>query len=307
MSKQRSAIRNRAEFAAYRMTRRMVGSLGPRGVARVGEVLGELFLTLGRRRREILRFNLDLAYPATEPAERRRLAKDVSRHFGRVSLDALRIHRLEPDELLHEVDVVGFDHAAAAASRGRGIIYLSAHLGLWEVAGLAGGLVRPETILAVNRPLDNPLLEAEVTRFRGRFGNVPLGKRNILRAILRHLADRGAVGFLIDQRVNPDVGVEVPFFDQPTWTHPILARVARKTRAPVVPVCALWEGPGRYSMRLFEPIFPDELAEEELSDVSLTARFSAVTERMIRQRPEQWLWFHDRWRELRLAQEGGNR
>jgi KDO2-lipid IV(A) lauroyltransferase len=306
VSKQRSAIRNRAEFAAYRVTRGAVGLLGARGVARVGEVLGDLFLVVGSRRREVLDFNIELIYPEMTTDRRRSFAREVARHFGRVSLDTLRLQRLEPDELLREVDIVGYEHAAAAAGRGRGIIYLSAHLGLWEVAGLAGGLVRPETILAVNRPLDNPLLEEELNRLRGRFGNVPLGKRNILRTILRHLADRGAVGFLIDQRVSPDVGVEVPFFDQPTWTHPILARVVRKTRAPVVPVCALWEGPGRYSMRLFEPIFPDELAEEERNDVSLTARFSAITARMIRQRPEQWLWFHDRWRELRLAKNSSN-
>jgi KDO2-lipid IV(A) lauroyltransferase len=307
VSKHRSALRNRVEFAAYRVTRSAVGLLGPRGVARVGQVLGDLFLAVGRRRREILLFNLGLAYPAMEPAERRRLAREVSRHFGRVSLDTLRFQRLEPGELLREVDVVGEKYADAAASRDRGIIYLTAHLGLWEVAGLAGGLIRSESILGVNRPLDNPLLEEELIRFRGRFGNVPLGKKNILRAILRHLADRGSVGFLIDQRVDPDVGVAVPFFGQPTWTHPILARVVRKTRSPVVPVCALWEGPGHYSLRVFEPVFPDELTEEELIDLPLTARFSAITERMIRQRPEQWLWFHDRWRDLRLAQEGGNR
>ncbi len=306
MSKQRSALRNRVEFAAYRATRGAAGVLGPRGVARVGEVLGDLFLAVGSRRREILRFNVELAFPGMTAAERRAFAREVSRHFGRVALDALRLQRLEPEELLREVDVVGEEKADAAAGRDRGIIYLSAHLGLWEVAGLAGGLVRSESILGVNRPLDNPLLEQELTRFRSRFGNIPLGKRNILRAILRHLADRGSVGFLIDQRVNPDVGVQVPFYGQPTWTHPILARVVRKTRAPVVPVCALWEGPGHYSLRLFEPVLPDELPEEELADVPLTERFSSITEHMIRQRPEQWLWFHDRWRDLRLARQAGD-
>jgi len=264
-------------------------------------MLGDLFLAAGRGRRVILDFNLALAFPNMVEDERRRMAREVSHHFGRVALDTLRIQRLGPDELLREVTAVGEEHVNVAASGDRGIIYLTAHLGLWEVAGLAGGLIRSEPILAVNRPLDNPLLEDEVTRFRGRFGNVPLGKRNILRAILRQLADKGSVAFLIDQRVTARVGVEVPFFGQPTLTHPILARVVRKMRAPVVPVCALWEGPGRYSLTAFEPVLPDDLTEEELADVPLTARLSAIIERMIRQRPEQYLWFHDRWRELRLA------
>ena len=198
------------------------------------------------------------------------------------------------------VTVVGERHAEQAAALGRGILYLTAHLGLWEVCALTVGLIRPETLLVVNRPLDNPLLEEEVTAFRGRFGNEPLGKRNILRAVLRHLGSRGSVGFLIDQRVSPDVGIEVPFFGQPAWTHPILARIVRKTRTPLVPLCALWDDPGDYTLRFFEPLIPDELGDDELEDLPLTTRLSQITEEMIRSRPEQWLWFHDRWRPLRL-------
>ena len=60
------------------------------------------------------------------------------------------------------------------------------------------------------------------------------------------------------------------------------------------------------SLKLDPNMKADDLTEEDLSDVPLTARFSAITEHMIRQRPEQWLWFHDRWRDLRLAQQAGN-
>jgi KDO2-lipid IV(A) lauroyltransferase len=307
MSKQRSALRNRIEFAAYRVTRGAVGLLGPRGVVRVGEVLGDLFLVTGSRRREILEFNVALAFPEMAAAQRQAFARQVSRHFGRVALDSLRLQRVAPDDFLKQVTIVGEDHIDAAAAHGRGFLYLTAHIGLWEVAALAAGLVRPEKLLAVNRPLDNPLLEAELVRFRRRFGNEPLGKRNIVRSILQHLKTGGSVGFLIDQRVDPSVGIAVPFFGQPTWTHPIVARVARKTGAPVVPACALWDGPARYTVRCFEPVVVDDLPDSELDDVPLTARLSRITEDMIRQRPEQWLWFHDRWRELRLAQEGGNR
>jgi KDO2-lipid IV(A) lauroyltransferase len=270
-------------------------------LARVGEVLGSLFLAAGSRRREILSFNLALAYPEASETERRRLGRRVARHFGRVALDTLRLQRVEPDELLDGVEISGVEHIDRAASLGRGLLYLTAHIGLWEVAALTAGLVRPEKLLAVNRPLDNPYLESEVTSFRRRFGNEPLGKKNIIRGILQHLKSNGSVGFLIDQRVRPSVGVQVPFFGQPAWTHPIMARIVRKTMVPVVPAFALWERPGHYSLTCHAPIIPDELDPDELDDVPLTARFSAISERAIRQRPEQWLWYHDRWRELRTA------
>jgi KDO2-lipid IV(A) lauroyltransferase len=303
VSRERSAARNRFEFALYRGVRAGAGALGPRALAALGSTVGDLFLAASARRREILRFNLSLAFPEMSNDERRRMAREVSRHFGRVSLDILRLQRLGREEFKRFVTVDGEQHIATAAERGRGIFYLAAHMGLWEVAALTVGLIRPETLLIVNRPLDNPLLEAEVVAFRSRFGNEPLGKRHILRTILHHLSERGAVGFLVDQRVNPNVGIEVPFFGHPTWTHPALARIVRKTRTPVVPLCALWEGPGRYQVSIFPPLLPDSLGEAELEDLPLTRRFSEITEWMIRRRPEQWLWFHDRWRNLRVGQK----
>jgi KDO2-lipid IV(A) lauroyltransferase len=213
----------------------------------------------------------------------------------------IRIQKLTPEALLREVEIEGLEHIAAAADLGRGVFYMTLHLGSWEVAALTAGLVRPESIKAVNRPLDNPLLEAELTRLRGRFGNLPLGKQNIMRSIVGQLRKREAVGILIDQRVGSDVGVEVPFFNQPTLTHPILAKISRRTGAPVIPAAALWEGPGRYTLEIHEAIIPDRPPYDELDEVSLTARYSAALEWMIRRRPEQWLWYHDRWREQRLG------
>lgn len=307
MSKQRSDLRNRAEFTLYRAVRGLAVSLGPRSLARIGGAVGEAFLAIGSRRRTILAFNIDLAFPEMPGERRRSFAREVARHFGRVALDALRLQRVDTADFRQQATLVGEENIDAAAAEGRGFLYLSAHLGLWEVAALAAGLVRPEKLLAVNRPLDNPLLEAELVRFRRRFGNEPLGKRNVVRAILQHLQSGGSVGFLIDQRVDPSVGVRVPFFGQPTWTHPILARIARKTGAPVVPACALWDGPGKYTVHCYAPVFVDDLPAAELEDVALTAKWSEITEWMIRQRPEQWLWFHDRWRDIRLARQGATR
>lgn len=307
MSRQRSALRNRVEFGAYRIARAGAAALGPRALARIGAAIGDAFLASSSRRRAIVDFNIGLAFPELSDVGRRRMAREVARHFGRVTLDTLRLQHLDREAFLAGVTVAGAEHIEKAASAGRGIIYLAAHMGLWEVAALTVGLIRPETFLIVNRPLDNPLLEVELARLRTRFGNEPLGKRQVLRTILSHLGAGGAVGFLIDQRVNPDVGVEVPFFGHPAWTHPVLARIIRRKRAPVVPLAALWEGPGRYEVRFFEPLIADELPDEELEDVPLTTRLSRVTEEMIRRRPEQWLWFHDRWRSLRLAAQGSSK
>ncbi len=300
----RSGVRNHAELAAYRLARGVARHLGPGGVAGVGGAIGAAYHRVGRRRREVLAFNLALVHPEWSEGERQAFALAVARHFGRILLDALRLQNATPDSLRRQLEVVGGDHLEAALARGRGVLCLSAHVGSWEVAALETGLRLEGGFAVINRPLDNPFLEAELERFRTRFGNRALGRDNILRAVLRTLGEGRAVGILIDQRARASEGVTVPLLGHPATTHPILARLARRTRAPVVPTWAVWEGPGRYTVKYGPAVLVDDLAAAELTDEALTTRFNQVTESMILDRPEQWLWYHDRWRELREAGAG---
>jgi KDO2-lipid IV(A) lauroyltransferase len=301
VSKKRSALRNRLEFMFLQLARVLVGVLSPAVAARFGTFLGSVFYLVSRRRRRIIDFNLDLAFPEMGVDERRHLAREVSRHFGRVTLDAIRLQGLEPNDLRAEVMVVGQANLQRAIDSGRGFFLLSAHLGSWEAAALIGGLLIPGGMSVIHRPLDNPLLDAELERIRATFGNRTLGKVNISREILQAIKAGEVIGILIDQRPR-DIDFEVPFFGHPANTHPILARLVRRTGAPVVPVFGYWDGPARYTVTFGEPIVPAELTEAELGDGPLTERFMAVTEEAIRRRPEQWLWYHDRWRQLREAE-----
>ncbi len=301
VSKNRSALRNSVEFAAYRFARGLTAVLPPAGLASVGDVLGSLYSMIGGRRRRIIDFNLELAYPEKSRSDRRRLARSVARHFGRSALDAIRVQGLRPEELTAAVEISGWENVENAAALGRGVFFLTAHIGSWEVAALIVGLRLEGGLSVVNRPLDNPLLERELDRLRKLYGNHVFGKRNIVREMLTQLRRGAGVGILIDQRVREDQGVEVPFFGHPAWTHPILARMARKTGAPVVPLFAFLEAPGSYTLRFDPAIVVDELAEADRDDEALTARYIAVLESAIRERPEQWLWYHDRWKQFRLA------
>ena len=302
MSKQRSALRNHAEYGVFRFARALTGIFPPAFLAAVGKALGTVFSLFGGRRREIIDFNLALAFPDKDPSQRRAIARGVAQHFATSFLDAVRIQKLEPEELLSTVEVVGWRNVEKALALDRGVFFLTAHIGSWEVAALATGLKIEAGLSVVNRPLDNPLLEVELDRLRKKYGNHVFGKRNILREMLAQLKKGGGVGILIDQRVREEQGIEVPFFGHPAWTHPILARIARKTRAPVVPTFALRTAPGRYTLRYDEPVVLDDLGEEDLDDVALTTRYMKILEDAIRENPTQWLWFHDRWKQLRLAQ-----
>lgn len=296
MSTRRTPFRNWLEYGTYVVARTVARALSPRALARVGSALGALYDVFPGSRRRVLRLNLGRALPELDSATRLRLQREVPRHFGRIALDALRRPHLTPEQLLSEVTVVGREHLDGLVAAGRGGLLLSAHIGSWEVAALVAGLLLPQGLAVVNRPLDNPLLEAELARLRGLYGNRSLGNRGVVRAILRELQRGGVVGILIDQRAVDDQAVTVPLFGLPSRTHPILARLALHTGAPVVPIWGLWDGPAQITVRFDPPVTPEPGADE----LALTARYNRVIEGVIRERPEQWMWYHDRWRPLRL-------
>lgn len=296
MDRPRSGLRNRLEFAAYRLARATAGWFRPSTLARIGTALGTVYFAVDRPRRRVLERNLALAMPQLDAAGRRRLGLACARHFARVTLDALRLRSATPESLREEVEVVGLENLRRALAGGRGAFVLSAHLGSWEVAALIAGLEIPGGLAVINRPLDNPLLESELERLRSLFGNRALGKKRVTRDVLEILGAGGAVGILIDQRAVPRLAIEVPFFGRTAQTHPVLARFMLRTGAPVVPLWGWWEGPARYTVRFDPALRVEDVPEAERDEVGLTTRLLAVTEAAIRERPEQWLWFHDRWR-----------
>ncbi len=300
MGRPRSRLRNRLEYLAFVVARATLGRTGPGVTEPVGSFLGALFHRVARRRRAILEANLELAFPELSADQRRRLGFEVGRHFGRSLLGTLRIQRLTPERLLRQVTVEGWDNLENSLADGRGAFCLSAHLGAWEVGALFIGLNLPQGIAVIHRPLDNPLLDAELETFRGRFGNRALPRKTVVRSMLGEVGAGRPVAILIDQRAKArDGAVEVPFFGRPAMTHSVLAKVVLKTGTPVLPVFVYAERGGRYILSIGPPI----PVEEGDDVVTLTARYAAVTEAAIRRRPEQWLWYHDRWRTPGEARE----
>ena len=295
MAKERSAFRNRAEELACRGALALLHRFPPERVEALGARAGLLFQRLSASRRRLAGTNLARAFPELTEADRQRLARDVFAHFGAIAADLLVTIGEEPQELLSRIEIAGAEQARAAVAEGRGVFFLTAHLGNWEVAAMAtASLGIPITVIA--RPLDNPLLERHLRAFRERTGNTVLPKADAAREMLRVIRRGGAIGILIDQHARPPDAVAAPFFGRPAATSSFLARLVDRTEALVVPTVALRTGARRYRVEYSAPLDPRRLGREERTTEALTARLNAVTEEMVRRAPDQWLWLHNRWR-----------
>ena len=293
-------VRHRLEAAALRGLRVALARLPHQTSRTLGRGLGDLAWHLDRRHRGIALGNLALALPELPEAERRRIARQCFRHFGGALFDTLSAHRFDLVELCRRTTSEDWMPLIAArqAAAPRGVFVLTAHLGLWEHAAHALGAWGGAPVHVVGRPLDNPWLDRDIAELRGRFGNRLLGKRGAIRRMIRAIDAGDTVALLIDQRVHPQEGIELPFFGRPAWTTPMLAWMSLRLGVPVVPGFGFPEPGGRYRVLVREAIHPPPGGDPDDREAvrRLTARYLAAMEEEIRRRPEQWLWMHRRWR-----------
>ncbi|HYB52458.1 MAG TPA: lysophospholipid acyltransferase family protein [Thermoanaerobaculia bacterium] len=294
-----SPLRHRLEYALFRLGTGVLFLFPSDWASRIGRAAARLAIRVVPRRRQILLDNLKHAFPEKDAAEVERLALESVEGLGAAFFEFLEVSRWTADDMRARVVPEAVHHLEAARARGKGVIALSAHFGNWEFAALAGGLIG-ETISSVARPLDNPLLEAEVSRRRTRFGNRIIAKRDALREMLRAMQRNETVAIMIDQNVMAEEATFVPFFGRPAATTASVALLQRKTDAAVVPVFAWPAGEGRYRLVFEKPILAEEFADEGVGRAEqvrlATIRYTEVTEAVIRQRPEAWLWLHNRWK-----------
>jgi KDO2-lipid IV(A) lauroyltransferase len=190
----------------------------------------------------------------------------------------------------------GFENFAAAKRRGKGVLFLTGHMGAWELKPFAHALYS-EPIDFLVRPIDNRRVDALVTRYRGLSGNRPINKNESARNVLRILRDGGVIGVLADQNAVPAESVFVDFFGIPAATTSGIARLARRTGAAVVPVYSYWDtGLRKYRLR-YEPALDLTPTDDEQEDIrNYSARFNQAIEDYVRRFPDQWLWVHRRWK-----------
>jgi KDO2-lipid IV(A) lauroyltransferase len=282
-------------YAAWLMLK-VLGAL-PRCVARAAAVfvVRVLYAMLPRLRRTA-NFNLRLAFPDWTDTQRKAVIRGMLGNLGWMAAEFAHLPRYTKDNIDQIVILDGHENFLAGHRRGKGVLYLTGHIGAWELSSFAHALYGyPLRYMA--RPLDNLRIDTLINRYRGLSGNKPIFKNESARLLLKILRQAGTVGILADQNTMPGEGMFVDFFGTPACTTTGIARVALHTDAAVVPGYAYWDDEiGKYRLR-FEPAVELARTGDTERDVFVnTQRFAKVIEGIIRKHPEQWVWLHARWK-----------
>lgn len=266
------------------------GSLPRSAALALGRSLGRLAWRLSGRDRRRSLDHLALAMPELSAGERHRIAREAFLFQGMNAAELLHLLRRNADDVLPHMDIQGWENVEEARATGRPILILTGHCGNWELIAVAlrqGGL--PPAAIA--RPLDDPRLQEMVVKLRSHLGTTTIerGTRGAARQMLAALRGGGAIAMLIDQDIKVD-GVWVPFFGRPAFTPAGPAELALRQDMRVIPSFIERRPDGGHLLR-FLPILelPDDVQEA-------TALMTAEIEKQVRRRPEQWVWWHKRWR-----------
>ena len=293
--------RGRAQtWLEYAAARGLIGGLGllPRKAAvNVGRALGRLAYMVGSNLRRTGQINLQLSFPEMDDEQRRHLLLGCYDPLGRTLGEFSQFPRATRESLrkLIDYDPVGLSHLRAAETAGRGVIFLTGHIGAWELLSF-GWSALEYPIHFIVRPLDNRRVDAFIANVRTRFGNVAISKTSAARQALRVLRAGGTLGILADLNTQEKEGVFVPFFGHLACTTTGAAMLALRADALVIPTCAVWDRErGRYFFHGDPPIELVRTGDEKRDIEINTANFAAAIERMIRAYPDQWLWIHKRW------------
>ena len=289
-------MRHRLEYALVWPVVKILGAL-PRSLSHaLGIALAGAVYHLHRRLRRAGLRNLELAYPEMSLRERRRILRRVFVSLGRQLAEFCMFPRYRRENVGQVAVYEGFENFDAAQRRGRGVLFLTAHLGGWEIGSFVHSIYG-HPLRVVVRALDNPYLDRMVERYRTLHGNQTFEKQDFARGLISAMRAGETVGLLMDQNMTPPAGVFVDFFGIPACTANGIARVALRTDASVVPAFTVWDDALRKYRITFAPrLTLVRTGDDERDTVAATQQFTSVIEEYVRKYPDQWLWVHRRWK-----------
>ncbi len=222
----------------------------------------------------------------------RRIARRCFVHLGKALLEVML---MTPDRLAHVVDFRGEECLRAAMKQGKGVVYVTGHIGNWELMGHAVATFFPLSVVAA--PIEPDEVNDMIVNLRANMGvrTILRGRPGASRELIRVFKENRILGILIDQDTDVESAF-VEFMGKPAWTPTAAASMAMKFGAPVIFGFTQREKDDRHTVIIEGPLDLVQTGDHENDIIANTAMLTNKIEDCIRKNPEQWVWMHRRWR-----------
>ncbi|MGQ9730049.1 MAG: lysophospholipid acyltransferase family protein [Candidatus Zipacnadales bacterium] len=273
----------------------IVRPLSLRWIRRIGNVGGLFVYAITARRQRLADENLIAVFGERFSArERRRIRLRAAASIAKMCLELLKLPTLSPEAIRAAMSSEGMDHIRRALERGKGAIMVSAHLGNWEIAA-ARLAIEGVNVGVVARDASDAHVASLINHCREAVGLKVFG-RDDLQAMIRHLRGNGVLAILPDQHAN-EAALRLDFLGRPAWCPKGPAMLALRTGCAIVPGFGVRlpdESLHGYILKEIE--IPSD-GDRDQNIAVLMQRINDIIGEQIRRYPDQWLWFHNRWKE----------
>ena len=256
----------------------------------IGKLIGHLFYRIAKYRREIVETNIRLCFTELSPEKQENLVRNHFHSLGMSIVETSMSWWGSEKKLRKLVTFKGFEYVDQALAKGTGAIMLGAHYTTMEISGR---LIALDHDLAVSyQKLRNPLFNLVTINARKRMLHRIFG-RDEIRASFRYIKQNHLMWIAADQDVGIENSVFVPFMGNIAATQTVASRMAKITKAPIIPyISRRLDNARGYAIEFLPPIenFPGGSLEQ---DAICT---NQIIEQQISKAPEQYLWVHRRFK-----------
>jgi KDO2-lipid IV(A) lauroyltransferase len=291
-----STLRTTLEYWTARTLLAVFSALPMRVGLAVGAFLGRCYYYLAGGLRRTGWRNLEMAFPELSARERKLLLQGCFENLGRLLGVFSHFENESPSAWREMIDCQGLELLDAARKGGRGVILFTGHVGAWELSSFALSIFGHPLSFLVRR-IPNSRIEELIDRFRASRGNRTIDKRFAAREMLQTLNQARTLGVLVDLNTLDREAVFVDFFGVKAATTFLVAKLALRTDALVLPVFAPWDkARKKFLLKIDVPLSFERTENEQDNILRLTQQLTKVVETYVRRYPDQWLWIHRRWK-----------
>jgi KDO2-lipid IV(A) lauroyltransferase len=246
------------------------------------------------KRNKIVQQNLAFAFGhALSMEEKKQIERYCYRNLALNLLQTMENRRNTAEDLARQVTFKNREKVDEFLSQGRGIIFVSAHFGNWELGGAAlSSLITP--VASIYKGFTRSEFDPYLLEARTHHRMVLAEKNGALKHMAKTLKNNGSVLLMIDQSSNPKYGVSADFFGHAAYHSSTAAHLAGKFHVPIIGVYITTEDEQHYTIAFEEPIEVGDVNEEAVLEAT-TKQVNAL-ERLIREHPKLWFWCHKRWK-----------
>ena len=262
----------------------------------LAKFLAFAFMKLKKKRFHIVMTNLNLAFGETKTKEEKlEIAKKCYYNFAKyLGINFILNQNTTKQKILKQVVFKNEHFLLDAMKSGRPIIVTTAHFGQWEIFGLAvAAHFGPSSVLG--RKLDSSVMDKILRANRAQFDVELIDKDGGAKDILKALKARRIVGILVDQNTAPKDGIKVQFFGKDVLHTPAASVLAQKTNALIINAFIYQKGENLNEICFEQPIDISTFDKEDAVQKATQMQCSACEE-MVRARPEEYFWFHQRFK-----------